>query len=897
MRGCKNSSHNSRENVLRYFSSVFMCLFILLSTGSWSNTPEPRKIRVGVYENAPKIYTDEDGELRGFWPDIIDDIGEDENWQIEWVHGTWDECLDRLSLGEIDLMPDVAWTEERSKKYSFNEEMVLNSWSRVYVPVNSDIENILDLEGKTIAGLDGSSNFDGPDGIKHRTGTFGVDSSFVAMKTYADVFAAIEAGTVDAGVTNKEFGNLNQQMYNVQRTSIIFQPIQIKFAMPRNGELTGYLTETIDIHMRDYKSRTNSLYYRVLEQYFGENQPLNFIEIIPKWAKMLFAIGGLALLFLMAVAISTRIQVQRQTVDLLASEKRYETLANVSPVGIFRTDINGETTYVNPTWIKIAKLPAEKAMGMQWLQSVHPEDREKIAVDWENSTSRQVTSLADFRFLHDDGSVTWVIGQAVPELDENDEVVGYVGTITDITQRKENEAVIQMAMDAERKALDIMHTIYKANLALSSYLDLDEVLGALLDYLYDMVPYDRAVVMALKDNETMQVLKMRNFETGQSNNAKVSSFHLAENPIISNMIEKQQSVLIERTNEVKEWKCPISDQFGGSWLGVPLIATGKVMGMFALYCNHEHVFTEGEQQLADALAAQAAIAIQNGQLHDQLQDYAKDLEFRVQERTNELEKRISQVENLNEALTLLTEDLSEAVTKAESADQLKSAFLATMSHELRTPLNSIIGFTGILLQKLVGDLNPEQEKQMKMVQGSAYHLLDLINDVLDISKIEAGQIDIHPTDFNFHVAVQNTIDKITPLATKKGLSLLVELPEEQILLHADQRRVEQVLINLLNNAVKFTDKGSVTLTGEMDEKNLHVHIIDTGIGISKEDQETLFMPFHQIDTGIARRYEGTGLGLSICKKLVNLMGGNIGVRSEQGKGSDFYFSLAYLRKE
>lgn len=886
---------DSRKNIFRYFWYACLCLAILIGTASWENTPEPHPIRVGVYENSPKIYTDENGEVKGFWPDIIRDIGKKENWQIEWVHGSWDECLDRLELGEIDLMPDVAWTEERAQRYVFNEEMVLNSWSRVYIPENSQIENILDLEGKTIAGLDGSSNFDGPDGIKSRTKTFGVNCSFLALQSYDEVFEAVEAGTVDAGVTNKEFGNLNAQLYNVKRTSIIFQPIQIRFAMPRNGESTGYLSEVIDIYMQDYKSRGNSLYYRALEQYFGENQPLNLVEIIPYWVKVLLSLGSVVILFLVAVAISTRIQVQRQTADLQVSEQRYQILTNVSPVGIFRTDKEGSTTYVNPTWMKIARMSAEDAMGTQWLNSVHPEDRKKIDENWQDSTRNQKISIADFRFLHEDGNITWVIGQAVPELDENNEVVGYVGTITDITQRKENEADLQKAMQAERIALDIAKTIQDANYALSSYLDMEDVLGVLLDYLYQLVPYDRAVVMDLIEDETLRVLRMRNFIAGSTATMVLDSFDISKNPIVVKVIEGQQSVLIESTRNEKEWKCPISDDSGGSWLGVPLIATGKVMGMFALYRNQDHVFSKDEQQLADALAAQAAIAIQNSQMHDQLQAYAAGLEERVLERTTELEKRVSQVENLNEALTLLTEDLSEAVDKAESADRLKSAFLATMSHELRTPLNSIIGFTGILLQKMVGELNPEQEKQLKMVQGSAYHLLDLINDVLDISKIEADQIVLNLAEFNFQIAVENTVDKITPLAKKKGLALQLELPEEKIILCADQRRIEQVLINLLNNAVKFTDKGSVTLKCEVDEKHLHVHIIDTGIGISAENQETLFIPFRQIDTGIARQYEGTGLGLSICKRLVNLMGGKIGVNSELGKGSDFYFLLPYER--
>jgi signal transduction histidine kinase len=241
------------------------------------------------------------------------------------------------------------------------------------------------------------------------------------------------------------------------------------------------------------------------------------------------------------------------------------------------------------------------------------------------------------------------------------------------------------------------------------------------------------------------------------------------------------------------------------------------------------------------------------------------------------------------------EDLKLAVQKAESADRLKSAFLATMSHELRTPPNSIIGFTGILLQKMVGPLNDEQEKQLKMVQGSARHLLELINDVLDISKIEADQMVVGAEEVNVGHIIQKSVEKILPLAEKKGLTLTVATFSQTVLIISDRRRVEQILINLLNNAVKFTEQGEVHLESYIEDDWLVTRISDTGIGIKTEDLPSLFTPFTQIDTGITRQHEGTGLGLSICKRIVELLGGNIWVESEWGKGSVFTFTLP-LRK-
>jgi PAS domain S-box-containing protein len=239
------------------------------------------------------------------------------------------------------------------------------------------------------------------------------------------------------------------------------------------------------------------------------------------------------------------------------------------------------------------------------------------------------------------------------------------------------------------------------------------------------------------------------------------------------------------------------------------------------------------------------------------------------------------------------ESLNRALEAAKAADQIKSAFLATMSHELRTPLNSIIGFTGILLQGLVGELNPEQKKQLGMVRDSSTHLLELINDVLDLSKIEAGQLKLSREDFDLRASIERTVQITRPLAEKKGLELIFEEPGEIPHLESDRRRVEQILLNLLSNAIKFTERGSVSVECHPEADRVSLRVRDTGIGLGPEEMERLFKPFSQIDSSLTRKYEGTGLGLSICKRLVELMGGEIWVESHPGEGSTFAFTLPW----
>ncbi|MBN2614363.1 MAG: PAS domain S-box protein [Bacteroidales bacterium] len=243
--------------------------------------------------------------------------------------------------------------------------------------------------------------------------------------------------------------------------------------------------------------------------------------------------------------------------------------------------------------------------------------------------------------------------------------------------------------------------------------------------------------------------------------------------------------------------------------------------------------------------------------------------------------------HLEDLVKQRTLELEREKEKAQSADRLKSSFLATMSHELRTPLNSIIGFSGILLQGRPGALNDEQKKQLGMLQNSARHLLSLINDVLDISKIEAGQLKVNINQFDLPEVIHHVVEINQPLADKKNLEIKVSLDPQVGEIVSDKQRIQQVLINLVNNAIKFTDEGSVTINCYKSDDHIKIKIIDTGIGIEQDKLSLLFKPFTQVDTGLSRKHEGTGLGLSICKKLLDILNGRIHVESEYNNGSTF----------
>jgi len=303
------------------------------------------------------------------------------------------------------------------------------------------------------------------------------------------------------------------------------------------------------------------------------------------------------------------------------------------------------------------------------------------------------------------------------------------------------------------------------------------------------------------------------------------------------------------------------------------------------YLKELDVLARSFNQMAEQLKESFEELWEEAEQRKQTESALRDSELRYRKLSESLEREIA----------ARTADLERALIKAESADRLKSAFLATMSHELRTPLNSILGFTGILLMGMPGPLNPEQERQLQMVQNSARHLLELINDVLDISRIEAGELRIHRGDFDLRSALERLARSVLPLAEGRQLYLKWEL-DALASWHSDQRRVEQIILNLLHNAIKFTESGGVTMVLRRSTNGIAVRIEDTGIGIRTEDFSALFVPFQQIDSVLSRSREGTGLGLAISQRLARILGGEITVESTPGEGSTFTLFLPELRQ-
>jgi signal transduction histidine kinase len=307
-----------------------------------------------------------------------------------------------------------------------------------------------------------------------------------------------------------------------------------------------------------------------------------------------------------------------------------------------------------------------------------------------------------------------------------------------------------------------------------------------------------------------------------------------------------------------------------SWLGVPLQARDTVMGVLYVISRTPQQFRDDEQRLLSALSDQAAIAIENARLYEQVRQHTAELENLVAERTRELQ---------------------EANRRLEAASRHKSEFLANMSHELRTPMNAIIGFTRLVMRRSKDVLVPRQYENLEKILVSAEHLLSLINDVLDLAKVEAGRTEVYPVEFVLSPMLAECLHTVEPVLKSEQVRLVYEVAADLPTLYTDRDKVKQILMNLLSNAVKFTHAGTITLTARSHKGTIAIAVADTGIGVPEAALEHIFEEFRQVDSSTTREYGGTGLGLAISRQFARLMGGDITVQSTVGVGSTFILTL------
>ncbi len=303
---------------------LFLFFALVFSYVSVFSAESVSSIRVGLYQNQPKLFIKEDGTASGFWADIISYIATQEEWSVEFVAGSWEQCLNRLEKGEIDIMPDVAFTEKRRQVYLFSDVSVYTSWSGIYTQEGEAIQSILDLDDKKIAVLKNSVNYEGPEGLKSLVNAFNINCTFVEKDDYIEVFDSVEKGEVHAGVASKDFAIRHLSDFDLVTTPIIFQPSTLYFAFPNNTELSLYFKNRVDYHIRTIKNDENSIYYQSLEKWFSANPEDTTLF---KWLLWGLTASAVVIFFFAVGSFLLRSQVQLRTKELteeIAERKKVE---------------------------------------------------------------------------------------------------------------------------------------------------------------------------------------------------------------------------------------------------------------------------------------------------------------------------------------------------------------------------------------------------------------------------------------------------------------------------------------------------------------------------------------------------------------------------------------------
>jgi signal transduction histidine kinase/CheY-like chemotaxis protein len=440
-----------------------------------------------------------------------------------------------------------------------------------------------------------------------------------------------------------------------------------------------------------------------------------------------------------------------------------------------------------------------------------------------------------------------------------------------------------------RKRVDELTALNEISLAISSTLDLQKTLARLTDYTTRLLGVAATSVVlhdkemgdlwfAAASGEASDFVRGKRLPIGQGFLGWVAQH--GEPLLITDALQDERHF-----GEFDE----ASGFTAYSVLCVPLRTKRQIIGAIEALNKEDGPFEEDDLRLLTLLATPAATAIENAQLYEQAQqeiNERKRAEADLEAERSLLARRVAE----------RTADLSMANAELARAARLKDEFLASMSHELRTPLNAVLGISEALQECIYGPLNEKQIQALKSVEESGRHLLELINDILDLSKIEAGKLELEIRPVSIEAVCQASLRLIKQDAHKKRLKVSSTIESPVATMQADERRLKQILVNLLSNAVKFTPEGGevgLEVRGDEEAKVFHFTVWDTGIGIATEDMPRLFRPFVQLDSALARQYTGTGLGLSLVYRMTELHSGGVAVTSEAGQGSRFTISLPW----
>jgi PAS domain S-box-containing protein len=566
---------------------------------------------------------------------------------------------------------------------------------------------------------------------------------------------------------------------------------------------------------------------------------------------------------------------------LQQSETNFRAIFEKAAVGVSYSSLDGNIVLVNQKYADTLGYSAEELLLMSLQDITYPADLNNDATFFKQLLAGKINNYSiEKRFLRKDGSYIWIdLNVALMQTGRSGDKY-CISSIQDISDRKRAEDSLRQQFEREQLVGAITRRVRKS-------LELEQILSTTVEQARQVLQSDRVLVYQIARDRSVSVVA----EAVTPGWSHLLHTRFSEEAFPSECL---QSYLDGHITYIADRKSdpmlPCMSQLMQDFqieamLAVPIVQKENehLWGLLIAHqCSKSREWQSWEVTLQLQLADQLAIATKQSELYQQLQ-----LELNERKRAEE------QLRQTNDRLAITNVELARAT-------RLKDEFLANMSHELRTPLNAILGMSEGLLDEDYAPLVDKQKKAIGTIAKSGRHLLDLINDILDLAKIEAGKLDLQIASVDLERLCDSSMSFVKPLALKKNIALTTKISKGVERNFMDERRMRQVLINLLSNAVKFTaDGGNIALEVSVNtvERDINFRVIDTGMGIAPEDIQKLFETFIQIDSSLSRRHDGTGLGLALVRRIAELHGGRVSVESEVGKGSQFTVSIPWWQSQ
>ena len=518
---------------------------------------------------------------------------------------------------------------------------------------------------------------------------------------------------------------------------------------------------------------------------------------------------------------------------------------------VFMTDVEGTIVYANPSFEKVYGFPLDEVIGANpriIKSGVIPQEQYKYF--WETLLNKGTMS-GEIINKSKDGRLIPINGTNSPILDEDGNILGFLAIHSDITEQKEYEESLSRRNEYLAASAEIGKLV-------TSTLDLNAIFERSVNLVVERFGYYHAAIFIIDESGFNAYLQEATGAAGKKLKERNHYLPVGSKSTVGEATRSGEVVVVNNTALASSLHKPnplLPETKAET--AIPLRISNRIIGALDIQSTEIDAFSEDDIAILQLLTDQIAVGIDNARSYNMAQ---------------------------------------QAVEEMREVDRLKSQFLANMSHELRTPLNSIIGFARVILKGIDGPTTELQQQDLTAIFNSGQHLLGLINDILDLSRIEAGKMELTFDEVNIADLVSSVMSTAAGLVKDKPIKLKPEMAENLPLVRADAMRVRQVLINFLSNAAKFTEEGEIVVKAYLEELDkgqpaVTISVTDTGPGIAEEDQVKLFQPFSQVDASLTRKVGGSGLGLSICHHLIQMHNGRIGVNSAPGKGSTFYFSI------